>query len=226
MGAVSVLVVDDEPATREAVAEALEIEGYAVALAADGAEALHSVAARPPDAIVLDVLMPRMDGLAFCRRLRALGDRTPILVLTARGTVEDRVGGLDAGADDYLAKPFALQELLARLRALLRRAYPEDGDAPAFADLTLDPQTRRGRRGGRLIQFSQTEFALLELLVRNAGHVLTREVIMDRVWGYDFGPGSNSVEVYIRYVRRKLEADGERRLVHTVRGLGYRLALE
>ncbi|WP_406397957.1 response regulator transcription factor [Streptomyces sp. NBC_00879] len=226
MGTLSVLVVDDEPATREAVAEALEIEGYAVALAADGAEALHSVAARPPDAIVLDVLMPRMDGLTFCRRLRSLGDRTPILVLTARGTVEDRVGGLDAGADDYLAKPFALQELLARLRALLRRAYPEDGEAPAFGDLTLDPQTRRGRRGGRLIQFSQTEFALLELLVRNAGHVLTREVIMDRVWGYDFGPGSNSVEVYIRYVRRKLEADGERRLVHTVRGLGYRLALE
>nr|WP_308211474.1 response regulator transcription factor [Actinomadura rupiterrae] len=215
-----VLVVDDEPAVREGVVDLLELEGYRVESAADGAEALRAVELVQPDAVVLDVLMPGMDGLEVCRRLRAAGDRTPILVLTARDSVTDRVDGLDVGADDYLVKPFAPEELRARVRALLRRAYAlgsSEGEL-TYGDLTLDPETRRGRRGDRVLEFSETEFALLELLVRNAGQVLPHEVIMERVWGCDFGPGSNSLAVYIGYLRRKL---GEPKLVRTVRGVGY-----
>jgi two-component system response regulator MprA len=216
-----VLVVDDDAAVRDSVADVLEVEGYEVHTARDGKQALIAVVDTEPDLVVLDVLMPGLDGLAVCRTLRRQGDRTPILMLTARDSVGDRVDGLDAGADDYLVKPFDPQELLARLRALLRRAYPEG--PLAYADLTLEPEARRGRRGSRVIQFSETEFALLELLVRNAGQVLPREVIMDRVWGYDFGPDSNSLGVYVGYLRRKLEEHGEPRLLHTVRGLGYLL---
>jgi len=214
--------VDDEPAVREALRRALQLEGYEVALAADGAEALTALADRPADAVVLDVLMPRMDGLEACRRLRAGGDRTPVLMLTARVEVADRVAGLDAGADDYLVKPFALEELLARLRALLRRAGA-DGRAPLlrYAGLVLDPAAYEVRRGDRPIELTRTEFALLELFLRNPGQVLTRSVIFDRVWGYDFGPSSNSLEVYVGYLRRKTEAGGESRLIHTIRGVGY-----
>jgi two-component system response regulator MprA len=218
-----VLVVDDEPAVRQALGRALKFEGYETEMADDGVAALTSIAERPPDAVVLDLAMPRLDGLEVCRRLRAAGDGTPILVLTARAAVSDRVAGLDAGADDYLVKPFALEELLARLRALLRRAGPGDGEDEVlrFADLSLDPATREVRRGDRLIELTRTEFLLLELLLRNARQVLTREVIFDRVWGYDFGTNSNSLEVYIGYLRRKTEAGGEPRLLHTVRGVGY-----
>jgi len=218
-----VLVVDDEPAVRQALGRALKFEGYETEMAEDGVQALTSVAERPPDAIVLDVAMPRLDGLEVCRRLRAGGDNTPILVLTARAAVAERVAGLDAGADDYLVKPFALEELLARLRALLRRVGPAEGDDDIlrFADLSLDPSTRDVRRGDRSIELTRTEFLLLELLLRNARQVLTREVIFDRVWGYDFGTNSNSLEVYIGYLRRKTEAGGEPRLLHTVRGVGY-----
>ncbi|MDL4814338.1 response regulator transcription factor [Actinomadura opuntiae] len=219
---VRVLVVDDEPAVREAVGDTLSLDGYDVCVAADGASALREIAAAAPDTIVLDVLMPGMDGLHVCRSLREGGDRTPILMLTARDAVRDRVDGLDAGADDYLVKPFAPEELRARVRALLRRVRTApSAESLGYADLTLFPEARQGRRGGRLVQFSETEFALLELLVVNAGQVLPREVIMDRVWGYDFGPESNSLGVYVGYVRRKLEAAGEPRLVHTVRGIGY-----
>ncbi len=214
--------MDDEPAVREALRRALQLEGYEVALAADGAEALTALADRPADAVVLDVLMPRMDGLVACRRLRAGGDRTPVLMLTARVEVVDRVAGLDAGADDYLVKPFALEELLARLRALLRRAGA-DGRAPLlrYAGLVLDPAAYEVRRADRPIELTRTEFALLELFLRNPGQVLTRSVIFDRVWGYDFGPSSNSLEVYVGYLRRKTEAGGEPRLIHTIRGVGY-----
>ncbi|MBO2463892.1 response regulator transcription factor [Actinomadura sp. LCR2-06] len=216
------LVVDDEPAVRESVGDTLGLDGYEIRSAPDGASALREAAAAAPDAIVLDVLMPGLDGLAVCRSLRERGDRTPILMLTARDAVSDRVDGLDAGADDYLVKPFAPDELRARVRALLRRvrAVPS-AETLGYAGLTLYPEARQGRRGDRLVQFSETEFALLELLVLNAGQVLPREVIMDRVWGYDFGPESNSLGVYIGYLRRKLEAGGEPRLVHTVRGVGY-----
>ncbi|WFB10782.1 response regulator transcription factor [Streptomyces sp. LX-29] len=226
----TVLVVDDDPEVRAAVADGLAVEGYAVREAADGLAALAAVAADPPDALVLDVAMPVLDGLAVCRRLRALGDRTPVLVLTALDEVSDRVAGLDAGADDYLVKPFALDELLARLRALLRRAAPEPAAAEAadellsFADLTVDPATRTGVRDGRRLEFTRTEFALLEILLRHPGQVLPRELIQERVWGTDFGPGSNSLAVYIGYLRRKLEAGGASRLVHTVHGVGYELA--
>jgi len=216
-----VLIVDDEPAVRRAVERALRFEGYDVAEASDGAEALERLAVEPMDAIVLDVLMPRVDGLEFCKRVRAAGDRTPILMLTARETVADRVVGLDAGADDYLVKPFALQELLARVRALLRRSGSDSTSPLVFADLVLDPETRDVHRGDRPMELTRTEFALLELLMRNARKVLTREVIFERVWGYDFGANSNSLEVYIGYLRRKTEADGESRLIHTVRGVGY-----
>jgi len=222
-----VLVVDDEPAVRETVGDTLGLDGYDIRTAADGVTALQGMAELRPDAVVLDVLMPGLDGLSVCRTVRGRGDRTPILMLTARDAVGDRVDGLDAGADDYLVKPFAPDELRARVRALLRRAGMEaPGDPLVHADLRLDAEARQGRRGDRLIQFSETEFALLELLVRNAGQVLTREVIMDRVWGYDFGPGSNSLGVYVGYLRRKLEADGEPRLLHTVRGIGYMLRTE
>ncbi len=216
-----VLVVDDEPAVRQALDRALRFEGYETEMAADGLGALSAIAERPADAVVLDVAMPRVDGLEVCRRLRAAGDPTPILLLTARVAVSERVAGLDAGADDYLVKPFALEELLARLRALLRRSGPPDDDVLRFADLSLDPATREVSRGERRIELTRTEFLLLELLLRNARQVLPREVIFDRVWGYDFGANSNSLEVYIGYLRRKTEAEGEARLVHTVRGVGY-----
>ncbi|MCZ4121435.1 response regulator transcription factor [Streptomyces sp. H39-S7] len=222
-----ILVVDDEPEVRAAVEDGLTVEGYAVRGAADGLAALSEVAAWQPDAIVLDVMMPVLDGLAVCRRLRGLGDRTPVLVLTALDSVSERVDGLDAGADDYLVKPFALDELLARLRALLRRAASGAGEDPelSFADLVVQPLTRTGSRGGRPLEFSRTEFALLELLMRNPGQALPREVILERVWGHDFGPDSNSLAVYVGYLRRKLEAGGEPRLVQTVHGVGYRLDL-
>ncbi|MCK7627670.1 response regulator transcription factor [Streptomyces sp. RS10V-4] len=220
-----ILVVDDEPEVRAAVADGLAVEGYAVREAADGLAALSEVAAWQPDALVLDVLMPVLDGLAVCRRLRALDDRTPILVLTALDSVSERVDGLDAGADDYLVKPFALDELIARVRALLRRAASAAAEDTrlAFADLVVDPATRSGHRGGRPLEFSRTEYALLELLLQHPGQVLPRELILERVWGRDFGPDSNSLAVYIGYLRRKLEAGGEPRLVHTAHGIGYRL---
>jgi two-component system response regulator MprA len=217
---VRILVVDDEPAVREAVDRALRLEGYETELAADGAQALDALADRAPDALVLDVLMPHVDGLEVCRRLRAAGDRTPVLVLTARDAVPDRVRGLDAGADDYLVKPFALEELLARLRALLRRGG-ERGETLRYADLVVDVLGHTVRRGRRAIELTRTEFLLLELFVRHPRQVLTRSQIFERVWGYDFGPASNSLEVYVGYLRRKLEADGEPRLLQTVRGVGY-----
>ena len=219
-----ILVVDDEPPVREALQRALRLEGYDVQLAADGAEALAQVRTAAPDAIVLDVLMPEIDGLEVCRRLRRARDRTPVLMLTARDGVDDRVTGLDAGADDYLVKPFALQELLARLRALLRRtANGDSADLLRFADLVLDPVKHEVRRGDRELELTRTEFLLLELFLRNPRQVLTRSLIFERVWGYDFGPSSNSLEVYVGYLRRKTEAAGEPRLIHTVRGIGYTL---
>jgi two-component system response regulator MprA len=217
----TVLVVDDDQALRDAVRRALRLEGYDVLVAVDGAEAIDTLAAKSVDAMVLDVMMPRVDGLALCRHIRREGDRTPVLMLTARDAVGDRVAGLDAGADDYLPKPFALEELLARIRALLRRATPEESERLEVGDLVIDPATREVRRGDRLIELTRTEFALLELLARNARVVLARDVIFERVWGYAMEFGSNSLEVYIGYVRRKLEAGGEPRMVHTVRGVGY-----
>ena len=216
-----ILVVDDEPAVRDAVDRALRLDGHEVAVAADGRAPLDAVATAPPDALVLDLLMPRVDGLEVCRRLRAAGDRTPVLMLTARDAVDDRVAGLDAGADDYLVKPFALEELLARVRALLRRSGPGEQQPLRFGDLELDPVAYTVGRGGRPLELTRTEFALLELFLRHPRQVLTRSIIFDRVWGYDFGPASNSLEVYVGYLRRKTEAGGEPRLLHTVRGVGY-----
>jgi two-component system response regulator MprA len=219
---VRILVVDDEPAVRDALERALRLEGYEVDLAADGSEALALVSKRPPDALILDLMMPRIDGLEVCRRMREAGDRTPVLVLTARDAVSDRVTGLDAGADDYVVKPFALEELLARLRSLLRRSLPgSDGQTLRFADLTLDRNSYEVRRGDRLIELTRTEFQLLELFMLHPRQVLTRSIIFERVWEYDFGPSSNSLTVYIGYLRSKLEAGGEPRLLHTVRGVGY-----
>ena len=218
-----VLVVDDERAVRDSLKRALELEGYAVGLASDGGEALEKVEAEPPDAVILDVLMPGTDGLEVSRTLRSSGNRVPVLMLTARAEVGDRVAGLDAGADDYLTKPFALEELLARLRALLRRTADGSGEALRFADLELDPGTREVRRGGEPIELTRTEFSLLELFMLNPRQVLTRSVIFERVWGYDFGYGSNSLDVYIGYLRRKTEGGGKPRLIHTVRGVGYAL---
>jgi len=214
-----VLVVDDDPAVRSAVVRALRVD-YDVDEAADGAEALAHHSAAAADAIVLDLLMPGIDGLEVCRALRRRQDRVPILVVTARDAVSDRVEGLDAGADDYLVKPFAVEELRARVRALLRRAGAGD-DALRFADVTLDPATREAFRGERRLQLTRTEFNLLELFLRNPRQVLTRSQIYQRVWGYDFGATSNALWVYIGYLRRKLEEAGEPRLLHTVRGVGY-----
>jgi two-component system response regulator MprA len=216
------LVVDDDPAVRDALALLLDLNGFEVSTAIDGREAIRALADEPPDAVILDVLMPGLDGLEVCRRMRATGDRTPVLMLTARTEVAERVAGLEAGADDYLAKPFAHAELIARLRALLRRTgWMGDGEALRFEDLQLDPLAYEVRRGPRLLELTRTEFLLLELLMRHPRQVLTRETIFDRVWGYDFGPASNSLEVYVGYLRRKTEAGGEPRLVHTVRGVGY-----
>jgi two-component system response regulator MprA len=219
----SLLVVDDEPAVRESLRRALALEGYEVSLAPDGEEALAQLAAEDYEAVVLDVAMPLMDGVEVCRRLRAAGDRTPVLMLTARDAIDDRVAGLDAGADDYLVKPFALRELIARLRALIRRAEPPAEPVLAFADLSMDRLTREVRRGERPIELSRTEFSLLELFLENPRVVLSRAQIFQRVWGYDFGPTSNSLGVYVGYLRRKLEAGGEPRLIQTVRGVGYAL---
>jgi two-component system, OmpR family, response regulator MprA len=217
-----VLVVDDEPDVREAIETALELEGHRIATAVDGLDAMKRLGLGEFDAIVLDVLMPNLDGFEVCRRLRARGNRTPILILTARDSEEDTIHGLDLGADDYLVKPFALGELLARVRALLRRNRPAEEDAPLwFAGLSLDPQTHEARRGQRRLELTRTEYSLLELLLRNPRQVLTRPLIMERIWAYDFGPASNPLEVYVSYLRRKTEAGGEPRLIQTVRGVGY-----
>jgi two-component system response regulator MprA len=222
--ALRILIVEDEPAVRDALDRALRLEGYDVETAADGRDGLRTHDMTRPDAIVMDILMPVMDGLEATRLLRRSGDRTPILMLTARDAVSDRVSGLDAGADDYLVKPFALDELLARLRALLRRTAPGADEQPlVFADLVLDPTTRTAQRGERSFPLTRTEYLLLDLFMRNPRRVLTREQILDRVWGYDFGPASNSLEVYVGYLRRKLEEGGEPRLIHTARGVGYAL---
>ncbi len=221
-----ILVVDDEPAVRESLRRALELEGYVVELADDGESALDRLGgSAQADAVILDVLMPGIDGLEVCRRLRAHDNAVPVLMLTARAEVDSRVAGLDAGADDYLPKPFALAELLARLRALLRRAANEDeaSDVLRFADLEVDLGTREVRRGKRSIELTRTEFSLLELFLRNPRQVLTRSIIFERVWGYDFGPTSNSLDVYIGYLRRKTEEGAAPRLIHTVRGVGYAL---
>jgi two-component system response regulator MprA len=224
---VKIMVVDDERAVRESLRRALELEGYEVDLAADGREALFKLGTdSAPDAMILDVLMPGLDGLEVCRRLRKSGNRLPVLMLTARDEVESRVEGLDAGADDYVTKPFALEELLARVRALLRRTTTTTGEVLRFADLELDPGTREVRRGGAPIELTRTEFSLLELFLLNPRQVLTRSVIFERVWGYDFGFASNSLDVYIGYLRRKTEAGGLPRLIHTVRGVGYVLREE
>jgi two-component system response regulator MprA len=223
-----ILIVDDEPAVRSSLSRALQLKGYGIGLAGDGGRALALARDARYDAVVLDVMMPGIDGIEVCRRLRHSGDDTPILMLTARDAVRDRVAGLDAGADDYLVKPFALEELLARLRALLRR-NPENGERPAvlrFSDLELDTGAHEVRRGDRRIGLTRTEYLLLELFMRHPRQVLTRSVIFERVWGYDFGSGSNSLGVYIGYLRRKLEAGGGPRLVHTLRGVGYVLREE
>ncbi len=219
-----ILVVDDERAVRESLRRALELEGYEIKLAADGEEALDRLQSdAQADAVILDVLMPGIDGLEVCRRLRRGGSRLPVLMLTARAEVENRVAGLDAGADDYVTKPFALEELLARLRALLRRTTNGSDEALRFAELELNPGTRDVRRDGEAIELTRTEFSLLELFMRNPRQVLTRSIIFERVWGYDFGYASNSLDVYIGYLRRKTEAGGRPRLIHTVRGVGYAL---
>ena len=216
-----ILVVDDDPSVSAALNRALRLEGYEVAVAGDGPIALEEIAVRPPDAVVLDIGLPTLDGLEVCRRMRAAGDDTPVLMLTARDAINDRVQGLDAGADDYLVKPFALAELLARLRALLRRRHDDAGEILRFADLELDPGSREARRGDREFTLTRIEFDLLELLLRHPRQVLTREVILDRVWGYTFDSGTNSFAVYVGYLRRKTEEGGEPRLIHTARGVGY-----
>jgi two-component system response regulator MprA len=232
---VRILVVEDDAAVRDSLARTLRFEGHQVDIAADGAEALEAVRAAEPDAMILDVSMPRLDGLQTCRLLRADGVILPILMLTARDSVGDRVAGLDAGADDYLVKPFALQELLARLRALLRRsvltappgpAEPAGGDVLTFADVRLNPTTREVWRGERMLRLTRTEFAILEAFLRHPRQVLTRAALFEQVWGYDFGESSNSIHVYLGYLRRKLEAEGESRLLHTVRGVGFVLREE
>jgi two-component system, OmpR family, response regulator MprA len=222
-----ILVVDDDQAVRDSLRRSLAFNGYEVELASDGLAALEAIARRRPDAVVLDVMMPRLDGLEACRRLRSAGEDLPVLLLTARDAVSDRVSGLDAGADDYLPKPFALEELLARLRALLRRtqgSLSDNVNAPlTFADLTLDPATRDVTRAGQPVRLTRTEFNLLELLMRHPRQVLTRAQILEEVWGYDFPTTANSLEVYVGYLRRKTEVDNDLRLIHTVRGVGYSL---
>jgi two-component system, OmpR family, response regulator MprA len=222
-GVSRILVADDDRAIRDSLVRVLQLEGYDVAAVAEGAAVLDHVAREQPDLVVLDVMMPVLDGLGVCRRLRAMGDHTPILVLTARTEVSDRVAGLDAGADDYLPKPFALDELLARIRALLRRTAFEDEREIKVADLRIDEAARRVWRGDRELELTKTEFELLQLLARNAGIVLEHHVIYDRIWGYDFGPESKALAVYIGYLRRKTEEGGEPRLIQTVRGVGYTL---
>ncbi len=220
-----ILVVDDEPAVQNALSRALTLEHYAVAQAMDGQQALERLGTDPYEVVILDVAMPRVDGLEVCRRLREGGDRTPVLMLTAREEIDDRVAGLDAGADDYLVKPFALRELLARVRALLRRAGDEDDDEQertlSFEDLRLDRLAHEAWRGERVLALTRTEFLLLEMFLRHPRQVLTRSAIFEHVWGYDFGATSNSLGVYMGYLRRKTEAADEPRLLHTVRGVGY-----
>jgi two-component system, OmpR family, response regulator MprA len=219
-----ILVVDDEPAVQSALARALSLEQYDVAQAADGEDALEVLGAGEYEAVILDIAMPRVDGLEVCRRLRQGGDRTPVLMLTARGEVDDRVAGLDAGADDYLVKPFALRELLARVRSLLRRAREDDDtdlEELTFEDLRLDPRSHEAWRAGRLMALTRTEFQLLEMFMLHPRKVLSRSAIFEHVWGYDFGSSSNSLGVYIGYLRRKTEEADEKRLLHTVRGVGY-----
>jgi two-component system response regulator MprA len=223
MEADKVLVVEDDPDVRAALARALSFEGYDVAIAEDGGRALDAVVHDPPNVIVLDVMMPFVDGLETCRRLRARGDETPILMLTALGDVSDRVDGLDAGADDYLAKPFALEELLARIRALLRRSSGDVSELLTFLDLEMNLATRTVARSGEPVSLTKTEFDLLEVLMRGAGRVVTRDQIYREVWGFDFETSSNSLDVYVGYLRRKTEAGGAPRLIHTVRGVGYTL---
>ena len=224
MATLEILVVDDDPSLRTALDRALKLEGYRVSFAHDGRQALQMLTGGTQDAVILDLGLPLMDGLEVCRRVRERGDRTPVLMLTARDAVTDRVEGLDAGADDYLVKPFALDELLARLRALLRRTVATSQESVLkFADVVLDLQTMQVHRGGRELELTRTEFRLLELFMHNPRVVISRSRIFEQVWGYDFGASSNALEVYVSYLRRKLEADGEPRLIHTVRGVGYTL---
>jgi two-component system response regulator MprA len=218
---VRILVVDDDLAVCRSIDRALRLEGYEVDTVASGGEALEAVASSSPDALVLDLQLPDLDGLQVCRRIREAGDDTPILMLTARHGIDDRVQGLDAGADDYLVKPFALEELLARLRALLRRRFENEGGLLRFGELTLDLASREAHRGARAFVLTRIEFDLLELFLRHPRQVLTREVLLNRVWGFDFDSGTNSLAVYVGYLRRKTEAGGEPRCIHTVRGVGY-----
>ena len=217
-----ILVVEDEARIASLISRNLRLEGYQVEVAPDGETALEKAISNPPDLVLLDVMLPDIDGLEVCRQLRMAGCDEPVLMLTAKDAIPDRVAGLDAGADDYLVKPFAFDELLARIRALLRRAAPPDADAPLeFSDLVLDPTTRQAQRGEREIELTAKEYDVLELFLRHPRQVLTRDIIYDRIWGYDFGGESNIIEVYVRYLRAKLEAEGEPRLIHTLRGVGY-----
>jgi len=217
-----ILVVEDEARIASLISRNLRLEGYQVEVAPDGETALEKAISNPPDLVLLDVMLPDIDGLEVCRQLRMAGCVEPVLMLTAKDAIPDRVAGLDAGADDYLVKPFAFDELLARVRALLRRAAPPEAEAPLeFSDLVLDPTTRQAQRGEREIELTAKEYDVLELFMRHPRQVLTRDIIYDRIWGYDFGGESNIIEVYVRYLRAKLEAEGEPRLIHTLRGVGY-----